>query len=120
MIVTAKSDTVKAIKDKFGMDVDETLTQKKLDALLAAEDKAAFDALLTNLTDGDPGNDPPETQDAPESSEGKRRVKLGKKAQPGVTFLHPGDKVTIGSDPVLVTDDDWTAQKIRQEELALA
>ncbi|AZI45327.1 hypothetical protein EHF33_20675 (plasmid) [Deinococcus psychrotolerans] len=115
----AKSDTVMAIKDKFGADVDEALSQKKLDALLATADKPAFDALLANLTNGDPSNDPSETQDDGEVPEGKRRVKLGKKAQPGVTFLHPGDKITIGETPVLVTDDDWTAQKIRQEELAL-
>ncbi|WP_161881937.1 hypothetical protein [Deinococcus alpinitundrae] len=112
----AKSDTVKAIKEKFSVDVDEALSQKKLDELLAAEDKAAFDALL-----GDPNTPDPAASSAATGSdtEGKRRVKLGKKAQPGVTFLHPIDKVTIGETPVLVTDDDWTAQKIRQEELAL-
>jgi len=107
---------VKAIKEKFGVDVDEALTGKQLDALLAAEDKSAFDALLGDTNSNTP--DPAASSDTSEVPEGKRRVKLGKKAQPGVTFLHPTDKVTIGETPVLVTDDDWTAQKIRQEELA--
>ena len=112
----AKADTVTAIKDKFGVDVDEALSQKKLDALLAAADKPAFDALLAN-----PSNDPPEGQDPPEatSAEGKKRVKMGKNAGPDTTLLHPTDKVTIGSKPVLVTDDDWTAARVRSEELEL-
>jgi len=123
----AKSDTVKAIKEKFGADVDEALSQKKLDSLLAAADKPAFDALLANLNDGDPSNDPAETQDpaagsseaASETSEGKKRVKLGARAGADTTLLHPTDKVTIGAKAVLVTYDDWTIARIRNEELEL-
>lgn len=114
----AKADTVQAIKAKFDTDVNEELTGKQLDTLLAAADKPAFDALLNEYNAVKAAAD--QKQASGESAEGKKRVRLGKKALPGTSFLHPHDKVTIGNDPVLVTDDDWTAERIRHQELETA
>ncbi len=120
-MTVAKADTVQAIKAKFDTEVSEELTGKQLDTLLAATDKPAFDALLTEYTtnQGD-GGQTSSDKAAGNVPEGKKRVRLGKKAAAGTSFLHPYDKVTIGKEPVLVTDDDWTAERIRHQELETA
>lgn len=116
-MTVAKADTVQAIKAKFDTDVSEELTGKQLDALLAAADKPAFDALLGEYNATKAAAD---QKASGESAEGKKRVRLGKRAGPGTSYQHPYDKVTIGREPVLVTDDDWTAERIRHQELETA
>lgn len=129
-MTVAKADTVQAIKAKFDTDVSEELTGKQLDALLAATDKPAFDALLAGYTSDGPTGQPPAASNeaakgkgqsgSDQDAEGKKRVRLGKRAGPGTSYQHPFDKVTIGREPVLVTDDDWTAERIRHQELETA
>lgn len=107
----AKADTIIEIKAKHGAEAPDTLTQKQLDALLAAPDRAAFDTLLAEYT-----------QEEPVAEDGKIRVRVrteNPKVAEGSAYLHPVTKVLITGDKkgVTVPEDDWTLAQIEARVL---